>query len=161
MKYWISAKGFPDYEVSNEGDVRNKKTGRILKPQLGSHGYEAMSLRKDKQAYTVRVHRVVADSFYDGNHEELDVNHADGNKRNNHISNLEFCTRKENIRHAFDTGLKHGPRRNRIRVVETGEVYDSIRNCQKATGFDHSAISKCLTGKQNSYRGKYHFEKIK
>lgn len=158
MLKWISAKSFPQYEVSSNGDVRNKKTGRILKQQTGSHGYRTLTLRNDNKQISVRAHRLIADSFYDGDHEGLDVNHIDGNKLNNSISNLEFCTRKENIRHAFDNGLKHNTRKIRIRVIETGEIFDSIRECQLATGFDRSAICKCLAGKQNNYKG-YHFEK--
>ena len=159
MIRWIPVKGYPLYEVSNEGDIRNKNTGRILKQQIGIHGYSTLTLRKDKRPFTARVHRIVADSFYDGVHDEFDVNHIDGNKLNNHISNLEFCTRKENIRHAFDTGLKHGSRRTKIRVIETGDEFDSITECQSITGFDKSAICKCLSGKQDNYKG-YHFERI-
>lgn len=158
MKVWIEARGFPNYEASNEGDIRNKKTGRILHQYEGTAGYMRLSLRKDGQQVQVRVHRLVADSFCDGDHEGMDVNHIDGNKQNNHIANLEFCSRKENIQHAFNTGLKKPSRQMRIRVVETGEIYDSIRDCKRATGFDHSAISKCLSGKQDNYKG-YHFEK--
>ena len=159
MVRWIPVKGFSKYEVSNEGNIRNKKTGRILKQQIGTHGYNVLTLRKNKVPVTARVHRIVADSFYDGDHDELDVNHIDGNKLNNHISNLEFCTRKENIRHAFDTGLKHGSRRTKIRIVETGDEFNSITECQSITGFDKSAICKCLSGKQDNYKG-YHFERI-
>ena len=160
MRVWIPVKDFPGYQVSNDGLIRNSKTGRILKTQIDIHGYRVLTLRRDKQQISVAVHRIVASSFYDGNHTGLDVNHIDGNKLNNHIRNLEYCTRQENIRHAFRTGLKVPSRRMKIRVIETGEVYESIRDCQRKTGFDQSSISKCLSGKQDSYRGKYHFEKI-
>ena len=56
---------------------------------------------------TKYVHRVVADTFFDGDHSKMDVNHIDGNKLNNHISNLEWCSRKDNIDHAFINGLKY------------------------------------------------------
>ena len=159
MKRWVQAKGFPQYDVSSDGEIRNHKTGRILKTRLNGHGYFALTLRKEKEQIPVRVHRLVADSFYDGDHSGLDVNHIDGDKSNNHVSNLEFCTRKENIRHAFDTGLRKPRSQIKFRVVETGKVYNSLRECERETGFAETAISKCLRGIQDNYKG-YHFEKI-
>lgn len=102
-EHWIEVKGYSDYEVSNFGRVRNKKTGKILSQSLNRKGgYNRVSLNGEHKY----VHRVVADSFYEGDHSKMDVNHIDGNKNNNDLRNLEWCTRKENIRHAFDTGLK-------------------------------------------------------
>lgn len=158
MERWLSMGEFPNYEVSNEGRVRNAKTGRILKTNLNERGYERVSLYdKDKRIRTRPIHRLVADTFYDGDHTALDVNHIDGDKTNNHISNLEFCTRKENINHAFSTGLKRASRMTRVRVVETGEIYESIRECGRALGCNQSDICKCLSGKHRTCGG-YHFE---
>ena len=102
-EHWIIINDHPDYEVSNLGKVRNKRTGRLLEPQLNrEYGYLRVCL--NSQRYY--IHRLVAAAFFDCNLKGLDVNHIDGNKLNNAIWNLEICTRKENIRHAFDTGLK-------------------------------------------------------
>lgn len=96
---WLDVKKDPKYEVSNLGNVRNKETGRILKPQLNKEGgYYRVTLGNRQRDY---IHRIVADTFYDGDHSDLEVNHIDGNKLNNSISNLEYCSKKENIRHAF------------------------------------------------------------
>lgn len=101
---WLALKNNPNYEVSNMGNVRNCKTGRYLKPQLNQEGgYYRVSI-SGKHYY---VHRLVADTFFDGDHEKIDVNHIDGNKYNNTLSNLEWVTRKENIRHAYINGLKY------------------------------------------------------
>ena len=104
-EFWLDVKEDPRYEVSNLGNVRNKKTGRYLTPNANREdGYYRVTIN-GKHKY---VHRLVADAFFDGDkHQKLDVNHIDGNKRNNTLPNLEYCTRKENIRHAFDTGLKY------------------------------------------------------
>ena len=104
MEKWLTIRNHPDYEVNNLGDVRNKKTNRILKPQLNrTDGYYRVALN-GKRYY---VHRLVADAFFDEDHDKIDVNHIDGNRLNNKLSNLEWCTRKENIRHAYINGLKY------------------------------------------------------
>lgn len=159
MEYWIPMKEIPDYEVSNEGRVRNAKTKRILKTNHNQKGYEQICLRKNKEPVTRSVHRVVADSFFAGDHDGYDVNHIDGNKTNNHISNLEFCTRKENVIHAFKTGLKRPSRQVKIRVIETGIVYESIHECGRSIGCNPTIIGQCLSGRQKSCNG-YHFEKL-
>lgn len=111
IEHWITAKNHEKYEVSNLGQVRNKKTGLILKPVLSrENGYYRVNIDGKHQA----VHRLVADSFFDGEHDGMDVNHIDGDKSNNMIANLEWCTRQRNIRHAFDNGLKFA---STVRVV--------------------------------------------
>lgn len=104
MELWITVKEHPDYEVSSEGRVRNKKTGRFLRPSLNRpQGYCRVVL--DGQRYY--VHRLVADAFYDGDHRGRDVHHIDGDCQNNELSNLKWCTRSEVIQNAFDTGTKY------------------------------------------------------
>lgn len=106
IERWIDAKDHPGYEVSNTGYVRNKKSGRILKGSLNKHGGYLRVGIDGKHYY---IHRLVADSFYDGDmdHKYMDVNHIDGDKLNNELPNLEWMTRKENIDHAFIHGLKY------------------------------------------------------
>lgn len=111
MEIWLDVKDHPKYEVSNYGNIRNKRTGKILKQILNRPGGYLRVGMDGKHQY---VHRIVADTFFDGNHAGIDVNHIDGNKRNNHISNLEWCTRKENIQHAYNNELKYP---SRIKIV--------------------------------------------
>lgn len=90
------------YQVSNLGNVRRiyrkKKGFRYLKPLDHSGGYSRLKLRhlgNDKDVY---IHRLVADSFLEGCGEV--VNHKDGNKKNNYLSNLEWCSQRENLTHS-------------------------------------------------------------
>lgn len=102
-EYYLTIPGFEDYEASNLGNIRNKLTGRILRQSLNKEGgYYRVSLYR-KHYY---VHRLVAMTFFDEDIEGLDVNHIDGDHWNNHVSNLKIVTRKENIRHAYQAGLK-------------------------------------------------------
>ena len=103
-EFWKEVRDHPNYEVSNTGQVRNRRTGRVLRQSLNRpDGYMRVGL--DKKHYY--VHRLVADTFYDGDHDNMDVNHIDGNKLNNELPNLEWLSRKENVEHAFINGLKY------------------------------------------------------
>lgn len=153
MEVWVDTKTHPNFEVSSLGNVRNKKTGRIMKQQNSTHGYKQLMIDHKIE----RVHRLVADSFYDGEHEGLDVNHKDGNKTNNFIGNLEWCTRKENIKHAYDHGLSKN--NIPIRIIETGDIYRSIKQCAEKIDGDRISIYRCLHNQQQTHKG-YHFEYV-
>lgn len=161
---WRVVRRYPKYEVSNYGQIRNIKTGRILKQFVNQRGYMILTLRTNNHVQmSVRVHRIVGEAFCENTYscpiEELDVNHDDGDKTNNHAYNLYWATRKENIRHAFDTGLKVSGRSRRIRVIETGEEFYSARECARRIGkeSDQTSISQYLVGKASHVKG-YYFE---
>lgn len=99
---WKIVEGHPSYEVSSLGKVRtNKIRKKVLSPSKNKKGYLRVSL--DGKKYT--IHKLVAIHYVEGN-KSLQVNHKDGNKENNVYTNLEWMTCKENIRHAFDLGLR-------------------------------------------------------
>ena len=165
MELWVSIKNFPNYEVSSHGRVRNIKTGRILKPGVNKHGYEIVALSNSFERKTSAVHRLVADNFYDGDHENLVVDHVDTNKRNNFIANLEFCTSGENNRRAYATGLKtpvpayNQPTNRKVKIVETGEVFNSINECARYINGNHRHISDCLNGKLKTHKN-FHYKEV-
>lgn len=112
MKYWVDIKFNSNYEVSNRGDVRNKRTGRMLSQHLNRpNGY----LRVTIDGVHYYVHRLVADSFFEGDHRNLEVNHIDGDKCNNCIGNLEWVTRQENMRHASENGFVRQPKKSIVK----------------------------------------------
>lgn len=109
MEQWKPIDGTDGkYEVSNLGHVRTngKRPGLLtLTKQPKGYLYAMIQLSNGKQK-NCRVHRLVAEYFLPNPDNMKEVNHKDGNKDNNHVSNLEWCTRSNNVKHSFDTGLK-------------------------------------------------------
>ena len=101
---WKPIKGFePYYQISNLGQVSNYR--KILKPFISNSGYKVIDLRVNGLRTKYLIHRLVAEHFLDNPNGYRYVNHIDGNKSNNVVSNLEWCTNSENILHARRTGL--------------------------------------------------------
>ena len=96
------------YEASNTGQIKNSKTGRILKPQINTYDYYCVTVRSEScHPVNARIHRLVTEAFLGKCPEGYVVNHKDGNKKNNNIENLEYVTPSENNQHALDMGLRH------------------------------------------------------
>ena len=93
--------------VSDAGDVIGP-SGRALKLRISNSGYARVAVYVDGKQKSLFVHRLVAELFLLGEKKDQ-VNHIDGNKLNNLLSNLEWCTRSENARHAVATGLYRPP----------------------------------------------------
>ena len=103
MVMWVAVENFPSYEVSDDGRVRNTRTG-TEKTLTTSNGYHVVGLWHKNVGKVHLVHRLVARAFIPGNF-SLSVNHKDGNKTNNVPGNLEWCTLAENTNHQWKTGL--------------------------------------------------------
>jgi len=122
IEVWKDIHGYEGlYRVSNIGRVKSldrvvtDKNGRdvpwkgkILRLRVGAKGYIYVCLSKDCTTKQHRVHRLVAKAFIQNVNNKKQINHIDGKKNNNKATNLEWCTCKENIRHAFITGLNTG-----------------------------------------------------
>ena len=148
----------PRIKVSNMGNVVSCKRGARypLKVTYDNCGYQRVGAGYHGSA--TLVHRMVAETWIDNPNHHKEVNHINGNKEDNRAANLEWTTRSENMRHAFRTGLKKA-KGTPVRIVETGEVFESISECARRIGGDNSAIAKCLAGKLSTHHG-YHFEYV-
>ena len=117
MEVWKDVKGFESYyEVSNLGNVRRKKGTSHLKPKKLKHmfdkdGYRRVNLKIKQKSHTKIIHRLLAEAFIPNPKNKPQVNHKDGNKKNNDLSNLEWVTLSENRQHAYDTGLQNSESR--------------------------------------------------
>lgn len=117
------------YEVSDSGLVMNTITNKILSPGFNGKGYPGVSIFVGKKRCTNLIHRLVAKAFISNPDGKLTVNHKDGDKTNNTVNNLEWMTHKENIQHAWETGLatpRFGDNSNASKYTE----YEIQQVCQ-------------------------------
>ena len=171
---WKDIKGFPGYQVSNKGNVRNKKK-QILKFQ-DNHGYKRYTFwRKDANGNLENKlklgHVLVAEAFIENPDPEnkTTVNHIDGNKYNNDASNLEWATLQEQQEHARSTGLisEEGLARSKANLIPKKkrrvakldlngnilEEFDSVQSAAQSVNADASSLTKICRGKGNTLKG--------
>ena len=147
---WKTINGFPDYEVSTYGNVRNIKTGKILKPFIKNkqQSYLKVNLYNNGKSKRLYVHVLVAKAFIPdtghnpdgtlmvGHHQ---VNHRDENKQNNNVLNLEWTDYKYNL--AYSNMLK------KVQCIETGVAYESAYDAERKLNLIKGSISNQINPK--------------
>jgi len=93
---YVNITGFNNYQVSNHGNVKIIKNGRILKPSTNTHGYLQVVLTHDGDKSTKTIHRLVADEFIPNPDNKICTDHINGDRRNNNVNNLRRATPTEN-----------------------------------------------------------------
>lgn len=149
---WKTIKDFDNYVVSTNGDIKSKPRcgtkGGLIKPFLDRKigGYYKVHLYKNGVQYQPFIHRLVAETFLPKVKDKNEVNHKNGNKLDNRVENLEWCTRSENMLHANEKGLIG---RKRVVQLQKGKVIKIFPNCLRAskeTGIEYATIYWCLNG---------------
>ena len=162
------------------GNTRLGSDGRklkevLLKPWVQNSGYAVVSLRLEGKTKDFLVHRLIGKTYLSDFKEDLDINHINGNKLDNRLSNLECVTRSANIRHAYKVGLAYSSEKKKENAKRRGkafrelngksiamcdlktrnvlEVFEVMADAYKKYGYQVSAISRAASGKQKSSYG--------
>ena len=167
--------GYDDYYITKSGVVYSSKnawramvSGGLyrLAPKEHNRGYWEVGIFSDaprgikKYRRWFRVHQLVANAFIpkpaptfglDGKEIPLEVNHKNGNKKDNHVDNLEWATRQENITHAFVVLGRESVTRP---MYYDGVLYKSIKECSRTNGFSHNSLCMTLSKGRTKYKGK-------
>ena len=189
MEIWKDIKNYEGlYQISNLGRVKSlerkvkNKNGyrvvneKILKPILNNKGYYTYGLRKNSKLEQFLLHRLIGENFLENKNNYPCINHKDGNKLNNNIDNLEWCTYEHNVKEAFRLGLntytfqknfkhnywigKFGKEHNCSKSVLQYDMnenlineWDSITNASRETNINYYSISNNCRGKQKQAGG--------
>lgn len=156
----VAIKDFDGYFVTKSGVVFSNKRGQLIprKPHM-VRGYVRVNMRSGRLTGLKLVHRLVAETFLPNPKNRAEVNHKDGNKLNNHVDNLEWCTRSENLKHSYRVLGNNPPRSKPVQCVETGIIYPSASVAAKEVGVDASNVSRAVKGAQKTAGG-YHWELV-
>lgn len=164
---WKDIKGYEGlYVISSLGVIKSLsrivkmprfksfRKGRTIKQFESKNGYLRVTLSKDKDIKNFLVHRLVLTTFNDCENKNMQVNHINGNKLNNSLENLEWCTPKENINHSIN---ELGKRKKPISQYGlNGDFitnFNSIKEASETLNIKQSGISACLRGLQKTSRG--------
>lgn len=169
---WKDIVGYEGYyQVSDTGEVRSlimwdgahycrRKEPFLLSKANSSTGYYNVGLCKNNKRSCRKVHRLVAEAFIPNEEGKPQVNHKDGNKRNNNVENLEWVTSRENLVHALDTGLRN---RNVISKEKLELLVDEGYTVKEISGITHISIGRLMAyykkyGVRNNFN-KYQIDK--
>ena len=161
---WKPVKDFDNYNVSNFGNIKICKTDKLIKmTKPGNIGYFKLTVKDNTgKCHTCQAHRIVAEAFVPNPDCKKIVNHKDGNKTNNNISNLEWTTSSENISHAVKENLlkKHSYKVDQLdlsgNIINT---FDDVKHAEEKTGIKASRISSNCKGDckvTGGFMWKYH-----
>jgi hypothetical protein len=158
METWKDIEGYEGlYQVSDSGLIKNRF--KILKPSTDYKGYLHISLSNKGVSSPKRVHRLVANAFIPNHENKPQVNHKDGNKQNNQVDNLEWCTNSENQIHAYKLGLNDrskysaGRKKEPVFQLKEGEIinfFPTLTEAEEATNTSRQNIRKVINGKRKT-----------
>lgn len=156
---WRKVNCRPNYSVNNVGDIRNDKTGRILKPHKSTTGYYQVMLgRKTSPLY---VHRVTAQAFIENPENLPQVDHINGNKLDNRVENLRWVTVSENCL-SFGHSERIENRKKKIRGINGNDVliFNSRNECAEYFGVNKTRIKYDYPFQKGAMKG-WTFELVK
>jgi hypothetical protein len=149
---------FPNYFVSREGQVYSIKSKKFLKPKKHRGNYLYVQLYKEDKSYNKTIHRLVAETFIKKTDEDLRLNrncidHIDGNRQNNHVSNLRWCSVKENNNFTLAKANKSKAKLGNQYALGSKRSEETKEKIRKALKGNQNAPSKPITIDGVEYRG--------
>ena len=178
QELWKKVDGFPLYSISSCGQLRNDKSGRILKSCPDTDGYLQNILCNKGMRANRKIHRLVAEIFIPNPDSKPQVNHIDGDKTNNNVENLEWVTHQENSDHFWRVLdckehreklsmthkgkgiLSENPNAKAVRRIEDGKIYSTMKEAGKDNGIQYHHIGEVCKGKRKTAGG-CHWEFLK
>lgn len=152
----INGVSFKKYTISQDGRVFSLLSNRYLTLNKDLHGYFKIGLKHREKVHSYAVHRIVAETYIPNPQNYEIVNHKDGNKLNNKVDNLEWCTYSQNSIHACDTGIREAYKRPVIQYdldKNKIEEFSSIKDASIKTCISTGPIGKCCRGEIENCRG--------
>lgn len=158
---WKDIPCFSNYQISNLGNIINKKTKKKRKYIINKCGYYQLKLNNNGEYKMFLVHRLVALAFISNPNNFKEVNHIDCNKLNNNVNNLEWCDRSFNVKHAYNNNLCENQKKHLNNLHKQKEkkviqktldgikikVWDSVAQIEKTLKFSHCVIGNCCLKK--------------
>ena len=170
-------KDYPNYLITTDGRIFNLKKMKFLKKLLNNSGYYHTCLYNENGGKFFLVHRIMAETFLPKDDTRNFVNHIDGNKENNLLCNLEWCTHQENMQHAWKSGLSKTSekqrqngrntihialkaanelKRKKIIDISNGKIYNSSKEAAFELGYKKETLANWLNGhRENKTNLKY------
>ncbi len=154
MILWRDVPGYEGlYQVSRAGEVRNAK-GHTLKPSEAPNGYFHVCLSREGKVKGFSVHRLVASAFLPNPAQFPEVNHINGDKSDNRIENLEWCTISHNRLHSFyELNNESCKPKRRVMCLDTGEIFPSVAAAARSVGAKKQNITLCCQGQRQQTHG--------
>lgn len=143
------------YAVTKDGQVWSYRSNKFLTP-YNVVGYHYVDLRKKGHRKQFRVHRLVAEAYIPNPENKPQINHKDENKINNHVSNLEWVTAKENVNYGTHNERMAKTRSKAVYCVELDRVFESQKEAAAELGLYGGNISSCCNGRTKTSGG-YHW----
>lgn len=145
-----------EYFVKEDGTVisHKYKNPRALTQWINKNtGYLSVTISINGKKYNKDIHRLVAQKFIENPDNKKYVNHKDGNKSNNDISNLEWVTFSENMQHAYDNDLIS--KKSKVKHIESGNTFSSLSECARSFNISRQVICDHCKGRVKNVKFEY------
>ena len=155
---WKTIERAPNYEINQFGQVRNKTTLLILKQKIDRYGYLTIGLCNNKRKIYPTIHRLLALAFIPNPNNYPQVNHIDGNKLNNNLSNLEWISASGNVLHALDNDLYKNARHVIVKDIKTNKIerYLSLKEFSKKINvYSNVIVPYIKNSEKNPFLNRY------